>query len=298
MHSIAPYQLAITDSCRSHNDKFCALNDIRGVALHSLFSEFVSKITSDYVFTLQDGNKSAFKFSDCHCSEGEIYGYIESGGSGKKGKVIDTDNGQELAKYGAKHANTTRKFFLIRYKPSEKSASLFMHQISGEGSKTQLLQQFTVFVKQKFEALTPRIDTLTFKSALKKWREEAVVKEVRGYYLSKAEDTSDMFNGFVNNHRVEVISRPPGFGMNFGKLDGFGKKEDVQKLVAFEQSEPVQIKVKIEMNGKPKVMSLFSNKEPICTVDFTHHNVDFDDGEPKLNSILTFCRELSDGMGR
>ena len=292
MHTIAPYRLVISDSLRPKNKRFCELANIRGLKFHKLFKEFMEAHENDYSYSMNDGHKHAFKISDCTVEEGRIFGFIETGGSGKKGKIIDTDNSKSITTYGSKHANTTRKFFLIMYEKDSYQAFLYMHQISGDGAKTQLTSQLNCFIKQKHQALTPQIQTLTFESALKTWKKQAVVNEIRGYHVKEMKDSSDMFNGLKENHKIEIICKPPGRGLNFGSLELFSNEKDVKKLVAFEDQEPTEVKVQVNMNGKSKIMSLFSKKLPICTIDFDDRSVDFDDGEPKIDSILNFCLEL------
>lgn len=298
MHTIAPYKFSISDSNRPIRDRFCNFQNIRGKSLTSLFKSFIESLNSDFTYSLIDRNKHAFRFSECTISEGKIYGFIESGGSGKKGKIIDTTDSTEIANYTSIHANTTRKFFLLTYESDAKFAFLYLHQISGEGAKTQLLQQLNLFFKNNHQALTPIIETLTFENALKKWQNEAIIKEIRGYHIKSQDDSSDMFNGLRDNHRIEVICKPPGIGLHFGKLGSLPDKDDVKSLVAISDEEPNEVKVKLELDGKPKIMTLYSQKLPICTIDFDSRSVEIVDGEPKIDSILKFCEEIGEGMAR
>lgn len=298
MHSIAPYSLSISDADLPAATRHRRMNDIRGKSLHEIFLEFIKKHSNEYSYITKDGHKHAFRFSDCNIQEGLIYGFLETGGSGKRGRIIDTNSSEIYASYGASHANTTRKFFTIKYEPDATNAYLYIHQISGDGAKSQLHEQLNSHIKEANQQLTAKIETLTFESALKKWREQAEVKEVRGYYLKSADTQSDTFNGLRDNHKLEVICRPPRRGLTFGSLLNFSNKTDVQKLVAFENLEATEIKVTINLDGKTKTMTLFSRKEPICNIDFTTDDVEFDDGEPKIDSILQFCLELNKGMER
>jgi len=295
MHSIAPYELRISDADLPKERRYCPMNNIRGRRLSDILKKFIEEYSQEFTQIHDSNITKSFLFSDCTTTKNEVYGFTETGHSGIKGRIISTSENKEKFAYNKDDANTSRKFFYISYSDTNEYATVHLHQINTMGAKTSILQLLIAYIQREVsEKLSISMLPLTFKTALKQWSEHSIVKEIRG--IVHREGSDDKFDDLRQSHRIEVICKPHKRGGNFGFLRNLDTQQ-ASMLVAYEELEPAQTKVKVELNGKSKILSVASDRTPICTIDFTEHDVNMPDGEPEIESIREFCQNLITQMG-
>jgi hypothetical protein len=292
MHSFMPYEIQITDADKPQASPQCSMSDIRGKTLNQIFSEFIKKHSSTYSKTDKDGNPRVFMFSDADTSKNLLYGYIESGEGGIKGKIVDTESKEAKSKYGPKDANTSRKVFYLKYRDNQKNALFLMHKINGRGAKTLFLEHFIEYLRSVSERLTVKVLTLSYENALIEWHQKGIVKEIRGYKLIDADKNADVVDKFKQKHKLELIAKPYKKGGNYGSFSSLNA-EEAGNLVSFNDEIADEVKVLLDLEGRKKVLSVSSRSLPVCSIDFDELDVDFEEGEPKLESAKEFCDKLS-----
>jgi hypothetical protein len=295
MHSIQPYMITISDAGQLEDNRLCKMGSIRGKSLGTILKEFIDSHTKNFFFEDRDGYKKAFKFSESEVAPGLVSGFISSGESGTDGEHIDTKTGIKTGDYGENDANTNKKFFYVEYSEDKESALLFMHRIHGRGIKTLFLRLLASHLSLTVPQLTVSITPLSFKKALNQWYNMAKVKEIRGIAYRESTETGDRFDTYKQKNKLEVICKPFIRGRNYGFYKDLDKGE-AGKLVSFGVTPADEIKVRVSLGNKSKVLTVSSKSEPVCAIDFTKDDIGLKSGKITHKAMLAYCKSLSEDM--
>lgn len=297
MHSLAIYTIRVHDTLLPGplDEKYHCLDNVRKIDLLDFIQNFTTATSQNYQKIEDEKTKKTLKFSDVSIKDRTVYGFIEFGEFGIKGKIVDVDSGQEKYKKGKQDSDVHQLYFNFTIPSGSKKGICVLHNIQGKGVKGTLDDLLRESFRGASKGLVIQIRPLSYEKAVEDWMKSANVKELRLMKYCGHLDTSDKANELADNI-VEISYKPKKKGSHFGSLWSFSQKGDhvgenrsaVELMGNFSSS----VKAVVELEGKKRVFSLEADSTPVSGIDFDHTDVDMEDGAPKLASLNNFASAL------
>lgn len=297
MHSLAPYSIRVHDSSLAgpHAKKFHSLSNVRGIDLLKELKDLCTNHSSKYLSLKDDDSKKAIKFSNVTVDDREIYGFIEHGEYGVKGKVVDVESGTTVYDKKAKDADVNQLYFHFSIPKDRTNAICVFHNIHGKGVKSTFEALFNEHFKVRTGGLKLQIRPLSYQKVVQEWMENSYVKELRlQRYTPKGElsDAADTLKEHVTNVTLKPKKKGDSFGSFFDFYKSNGVNGSMRGAVEIMGNLCSSVKAVVEYDGRKRVFSLAANSNPVSSIEFGDDEVDMDDGAPTLISLSKFSSEL------
>lgn len=297
MHSLAPYTIRVFDRLLAGptDEKYHKLDSIRGKDILDIIKEFADGKTGSYHEVVDDISKKTIKFSNVTRTKRTIYGFIEYGEFGIKGKVINVPTGATVYDKKKDDSDIHQLYFNFTIPSNDTKGVCLFHNIHGRGVKGVIDSLLNDFFKQKFSDLRLQMRPLTYEKAVEDWVKHSQIKELRLTKYKPAGPASDEVDKLAENSS-EVIYKPKLKGGSFGSLWDFmetdkrtGKHRGAVDILG---EYCASVKAVVDLQGKKRVFSLTADALPVSTIEFDEGDVDMDDGAPRLNSLQKYATDL------
>lgn len=297
MHSFAPYGIRVRDAslAGSKKDRFHRLNDVRGKDLILELKEFCDSHAKSYHTVEEEKSKKAIKFSNITISGRELYGFIESGDWGLKGKVVDIDKGSTVYEKKAKDSDVHQLYFHFLVPKERTNAICVFHNIHGRGVKGIFGRLFNERFRTSTKGLVIQMQPLSYEKVVNEWMKSAVVKELRlQKYTPKDElkDAASKLKEYVTNVTLKPKNKGESFGAFLDFYKGNGIRGSKRGAVEIMGEMCHSVKAVVEHEGRKRVFSLAANSTPVSNIEFDEEDVAMDDGAPSLESLKAYTSTL------
>ena len=301
MHSLAPYTVRVYDRTLAGpmDEKYHKLGSIRGKDLLSIIKDFAESNKAIYQEIKLDSGKKTVKFSDLKVIDRTIYGLIEYGEYGIKGKVVNIPSGSTVYSKKKDDSDISQLYFNFTIPKNETKGVCLFHNIHGRGVKGIIDQLLNEYFHDKTKGLKIQIRPLTYEKAVEDWMKHSKIKELRLTKYSPKSEVSDQVDQLAEN-TVEIKFKPKEKGGSFGSFWDFSKSKNrkgrLSGAVDILEEYCTSVKAVVEFEGRKRVFSLSSEELPVSSIDFDEDDVKMDEGAPMLNSLHEFSTQLIDDI--
>lgn len=297
MHSFAPYSIRIYDSALAgpREERYHRLDSVRGLDLLNELEAFCNANSSAFLQVEEEKSKKAIKTSDVTLESRELFGFIEFGEYGMKGKVVDVASNNTVYAKKAGDSDVHQLYFHFLVPKERKNALCIFHNIHGRGVKGIFEGIFNEYFQTKSKGLRLQIHPLSYDKVVQDWMDNATVKELRLQKFTPKNELKDAVAALDENV-INITLKPKNKGGSFGSFLEFYQGNNIKgsKRGAIEilGNECHAVKALVEHNGKKRVFSLAANSTPISSIEFDEEDVAMDDGAPKFDALKTYGRTL------
>jgi hypothetical protein len=300
MHSLATYSVRVFDRILAGptEDKYHKLSNIRGKDLVQSITDFANNNTSYQ--EISDGkSKKTLKFSNVTRVNRTVYGFIEFGEYGIKGKVVHVPSGDTVYAKKKDDSDIQQLYFNFTIPSDVTTGICLFHNIHGRGVKGLADKMLNEFFHKLTKGLKLQLQPLTYEKAVEDWMKNAQVKELRLNKYSPKFEVSDPVDQLAEN-TVEITYKPKEKGGSFGRFWDFIQSKSRSGInrgaVAILSEHCASVKAVVEFDGRKRTFSLTSEDLPVSTIDFDDEDVKMEDGAPELASLHKYADELVTDM--
>lgn len=297
MHSLAPYGIRAHDQklAGPKDQRYHRLNNIRGLDLINELNQFCAKHSSSYTTVEDETLKRAIKITDVAVRGRELFGYIEYGEYGTKGKVINIVNNSTVYTKSTKDSDVHQLYFHFLVPLDTTNAIAVFHNIHGHGAKGAFTKMFSAYFKDKSNGLSLQFNPLTYEKVATEWMKNANIKELRLQKYKPKNELSDAVST-LQEHTIDITLKPNKKGGIFGSFLDFYKDDKIEGsqrgAIELLGEQCHNIKALVEHDGRRRVFSLAANSSPLSNIDFDENDVVMDDGVPSFDSLRDYSSLL------
>lgn len=301
MHSLAPYTVRVFDRALPGplDEKYHKLGSVRGKDVLTIIKDFAESKKASYHELEMDSGKKTIKFSNLKVINRTIYGVIEYGEYGIKGKVVNVPTGSTVYSKNKEDSDVSQLYFNFTIPKGETKGVCLFHNIHGRGVKGIIDQLINEYFHDKTKGLKIQIRPLTYEKAVEDWMKYSQVKELRLTKYSPKSEVSDQVDQLTEN-TAEITYKPKKKGGSFGSFWDFSKsktrKGKHRGAVDILGEYCSSVKAVVEFEGRKRVFSLSSDEIPVSSIEFDEDDVEMDEGAPKLKSLHEYSYQLVDDI--
>lgn len=303
MHSLTPYTIRVYDKTLpgKREQRYHELDDIRKLDFLALFDEFAKSNNGQYKNIHNETSQITIQFTGLSKANRSLYGWIEHGEYGIKGKVVNVTSGKKMYDKKKDDSDIHKYYFNLRIPANETKGILVLHSIHGHGVKGVVEDLFKTFFQQKTINLRPKINPFAYEKAVEDWMKNAKVKELRLSKFTPKTEITDIVEQ-LGESTTEIICKPKkkgGFLGSFWDLNKT-KKHTGKNRQAVDILDDLchTVKAVVEYQGKKRVFSLAADQTPISSIEFSEEDVEMDEGQPALESLHVFAEGLIDDISK
>jgi hypothetical protein len=234
----------------------------------------------------------------------KIYGYFSSGISGERFDVRDLDtNETELEVEPSKHGSFRNIFFYLFIPREKRIGYLILQRKAKFGIKTILKRILNKYIHEHgFSNYYVEINNLLHSSVYEKMIQEGNLKKVDLIKKRIPNSIEEYFkNGKTHDTKGTLrtsISTHTGLSGKWKEfIDQLFRNHNDNTRIEIKggDEELDEIEFELELNGKKKTFHIVNHQRTQPDVDVTT-NVQFENGEPTMDSLISEAQSLIDDM--
>ncbi len=205
MHSLTPYSVRVFDQALAGpiSEKYHKLGNIRGKDLLSIINEFSMTNNSSYHEIENKSGKKTIKFTNIQVVGRTVFGIVEYGEYGIKGKVVNVTTGNIVYTKKKDDSDINQLYFNFTIPANATKAVCLFHNVHGRGVKCLVDQLLNEYFHKHTGGLRLQIRPLTYEKAVEDWMKSSQIKELRLTRYSPTSNASDCVDQLAEN-TVEV----------------------------------------------------------------------------------------------
>lgn len=220
-----------------------------------------------------------------------IYGWLFTGDYGVANTIYNVKDGKHAYDKTVDNAEMIPHFVYLVVPKNSNKGLVLLHSVKNSGVKTIFTEMINVECEKKIKGRRFQVNPAPYDKALAIWR-KAIAKEIKAVPKTIPSDIADKINRISVNAETVVTIKPPIRG-NFGMWSDFEKKGTPQaELLEVLEGSYDNITATLTSGGKTRKIRIGTNlTNEICIIE-APDDLELQDGNPKLASILKWCKDI------